>query len=80
MSAPETSFYRRLGVPHVVNAAGYLTEFGGSVMHAQVLESMRSAAAVHVDMHELHAAAGARLSAITNNDAAYVTSGCAAAI
>lgn len=74
------TFYSRLGVRQVVNAAGYLTEFGGCVMPFEVIDSMKSAAAAHVDMHELHGAAGARLAAMTKNDAAYVTSGCAAAI
>ncbi len=74
------TFYSRLGVRRLVNAAGYLTEFGGSLMPPEVIESMKCAAAAHVDMHELHAAAGARLAVMTNNDAAYVTSGCAAAI
>lgn len=74
------TFSSRLGVRPVVNAAGYLTACGGSVMPLEVIDTMRSAAAAHVDMLELQVAAGARLAALTSNDAAYVTSGCAAAI
>jgi L-seryl-tRNA(Ser) seleniumtransferase len=41
---------------------------------------MEQAARSHVDMHELHQAAGRELARLTRNEAAYVTSGCASAI
>lgn len=72
--------YTRLGVRPVVNAAATLTAIGGSLMPAEVLEAMADAAGAHVDMHELHAAAGRRIAELTRNEAAYVTSGCAAAM
>jgi D-glucosaminate-6-phosphate ammonia-lyase len=72
--------YARLGVEPVVNAAATLTAVGGSLMPAEVLDAMADAAGTHVDMHELHAAAGRHIAELTRNEAAYVTSGCAAAI
>jgi len=72
--------YARLGVRPVVNAAATLTAVGGSLMSPEVLEAMAQAASTHVDMYELHAAAGRRIAELSRNDAAYVTSGCAAAI
>jgi len=73
-------FYEGLGVPRVINAATMFTALGGSIMPDDVQAAMREAAGAFVDMHELHLAAGRRLADLTRNDAAYVTSGCAAAL
>ena len=73
-------FYGQLGVRQVINAAAAFTLVGGSLMPDEVLEAMRSASRSYIDMHEYHAAAGAHLARLTNNDAAYITSGCAAAL
>ena len=75
-----SEFYQRLGVPTTINAAATFTLLGGALMPAQVLDAMRSAAGANVDMHQLHLAVGRRLAEITGNEAAYVTSGCAAGI
>lgn len=75
-----TGFYERLGVTRTINAAATFTVLGGALMPAEVLEAMNSAATANVDMHELHAAAGRRIAEVTGNEAAYVTSGCAAGI
>lgn len=73
-------FYTSLGVEPLVNAATTFTAIGGSLMPAEVLEAMTSAAGRFVDLHELHTAAGEELARLTLNEAAYVTAGCAAAI
>jgi L-seryl-tRNA(Ser) seleniumtransferase len=73
-------FYDELGVRRVLNAAATLTVVGGSLMPDEVLAAMRSAASSYVDIHELHEAAGKRIADLTHNEAAYVTSGCAAAL
>lgn len=72
--------YARLGIEPVVNAAATFTAIGGSRMPPEVLEAMAQAAGAFVDMHELHLAVGRRLAELTRNEAAYVTSGCAAGI
>lgn len=74
------SFYSDLGVKPVINAATTFTALGGSLMPEAVLNAMRDAAGSFVDMHQLHLAAGRRLAELTNNEAAYATSGCAAAL
>jgi L-seryl-tRNA(Ser) seleniumtransferase len=74
------SFYSDLGVKPVVNAATTFTALGGSLMPEEVLAAMQEAAGSFVDMHELHLAAGKRLAELTRNEAAYATSGCAAAL
>jgi L-seryl-tRNA(Ser) seleniumtransferase len=73
-------FYDELGVRRVLNAAATLTVVGGSLMADEVLAAMRAAASSYVDMHELHEAAGRRVADLTHNEAAYITSGCAAAL
>lgn len=69
-----------LGIPKVINAAATLTALGGSVMPDEVVAAMVRASRSHVDMQQLHDVVGARIAALTRNEAAYVTSGCAAAI
>ena len=64
----------------LINAATTYTAIGGSLMPPEVLDAMREAAASFVDMHELHQRAGHELARLTRNEAAYVTSGCGAAI
>jgi D-glucosaminate-6-phosphate ammonia-lyase len=72
--------YQRLGVRHVINADATLTRLGGSLMPEEVLDAMREAAGSFVDMHELQRVVGERIAAITRNEAAFVTTGAAAAI
>src|SRR5665647_3598400 len=74
------SLYDQLNVRRVVNAAATFTAVGGSLMPDPVLDAMRAAAASYVDMHELQDAAGSHLAALTHNEAAMVTSGCASAL
>jgi len=72
--------YDELQVRPVINAAATLTKLGGSRMPPPVVAAMAEAAGVFIDLHELHATAGARLAEITRNEAAYVSSGAAAGI
>jgi L-seryl-tRNA(Ser) seleniumtransferase len=72
--------YGYLGVRPVINVATTLTALGGSLMPAEVVEAMARAAASFVDLRELHERAGAELARLTDNEAAYVTNGCAGGI
>ncbi len=69
-----------LGLRPIINAAAALTALGGALMPPEVLAAMVEAAGAPVDMLELHSAVGKRLATLTDNEAAYVTPGCAAAI
>lgn len=69
-----------LGVRPVINAAATLTKLGGSVMPPEVVAAMSQASQAFVDYVELQKAVGARLAALTRNEAAFVTSGAAAGI
>jgi uncharacterized pyridoxal phosphate-dependent enzyme len=74
------TIYDQLGVRRVLNAAGALTAVGGGLLPDEVIDAMRDAGRSYVDMHEFHAAVGKHLAELTHNEAAFVTSGCAAAV
>ncbi|GAA3086382.1 L-seryl-tRNA(Ser) seleniumtransferase [Kribbella aluminosa] len=69
-----------LGVRPVINANATVTVLGGSLMPPPVVQAMNEAAAQFVDLPELNQRVGERLAELTHNEAAYVTSGAAAAI
>jgi L-seryl-tRNA(Ser) seleniumtransferase len=77
---PVRDIYADLGVRRVINAATTLTALGGTVLPDEVVEAMASASRSCVSMDELQSAASERLAALTHNEDAYVTSGCAAGI
>lgn len=70
--------YRELGVTPVINAAGSLTSYGGSIMPPEVTDAMARASRAFVDMQELHLAAGARIAELIGVEAAHVCA-CASA-
>jgi len=72
--------YEELGITPVINAAGPYTQFGGSLMPPEVVEAMRQAAQVFVDLDELLARAGEKIARLTGAEAALVTSGAAAGL
>jgi len=72
--------YRKLGITPVINAFETVTLYGGSVMRPEVLEAMRDASHHFVSIPELQRKVGARLAQLTQNEAAWVTAGCAAAL
>ncbi|NPV07349.1 MAG: aminotransferase class V-fold PLP-dependent enzyme [Anaerolineae bacterium] len=72
--------YAELGVTPVINAAGTLTNLGGSLMPPEVLEAMAAAARSFVDMDQLHRAAGRRIAELIGVEAAHVCDGAASGI
>lgn len=77
---PGSAVYDGLGLEPAINAKGFYTTIGGSLMPLEVRQAMDAAARHFVDMNELHDKAGARLAEITGAEAALVTCGCNAAI
>lgn len=75
-----SDLYAALGVQPVVNASATLTRLGGSRMPPSVVEAMAGAAEAFVDLPELQERVGQRIAALTNNEAAYLSSGAAAGI
>jgi len=74
------SFYNRLGVRRVINAAFCLTDLGGSRLSKEVQEAYLEANTNFVEMKQLEEKAGIFLAEITGAEAAFVTTGAFAAL
>ena len=74
-----TSVYEQLGVRPVINAWGVATELGGWTPTESVQAAMNAANSSQIDMLELLAKTGERIADRLGCEAAYVTSGGAAA-
>jgi D-glucosaminate-6-phosphate ammonia-lyase len=74
------SNYQALGVRPVINAFATLTKLGGSLLPPEVIRAMNEAASCFVDLHDLQRKVGERLAALTQNEAAYISSGAAAGL
>lgn len=72
--------YEELGIQRIINGNATLTRLGGSVMPRQVIEAMIEASETFVDIVELQRRVGEEIARLTRNEAAYVSSGCAAAL
>ncbi len=79
-TAMKPSVYERLGVKHVINAAGTLTVLGGSLMPPQVVEAWIDATRHFVDLTDLQNKVGARIAELVGVEAALVTTGAAGAM
>ena len=69
------SIFEQLGVRTIINAAGPVTRLSGARMDEDVIDAMREAAQVCVDIAELQAGAGQLIAEVTGAEAGYVTSG-----
>ncbi len=72
--------YAELGVEPIINAAGTITGYGGSLLAPEAAEAMLEASRCYVDMHELHLAAGRRVAQLIGADAAHVCNSASAGI
>ena len=72
------NFYNRLGVKRIINAASWITVYGGSIMPTAVVQPMDDASHWFVDMHELNEKAGNIIATLTGAEAGLVTAGSAA--
>ncbi|MDP6037327.1 MAG: L-seryl-tRNA selenium transferase, partial [Candidatus Latescibacteria bacterium] len=75
-----SSILEQLGVQTIINAAGPVTRLSGARMSGEVLEAMREAGQVCVDIAEMQAVAGALIARVTGAESGYVTSGAAAGL
>ena len=79
-SPQNPKFLKNIGVRRVISARTRQTRMGGAKLRPEVWAAMQEANAAQVEMTELHAKAGARIAEMTQNEAAYVTSGSAAGL
>ena len=75
-----TQVYDELGVRPVINARGNMTVLGGSSPSDSVRAAMEEAGQHYVEMKELLEKSGQYIADILGTEAAYVTSGCGAAL
>lgn len=74
------NIYDRLGIRTVINGNATLTRLGGSIMPPEVVAAMADAAKHFVDIIDLQKRVGEEIAKLTNNEAAYVSCGAAAAL
>ena len=72
--------YEELGVRTLVNAAGTVTNYGGSLMAPEVFEVMQEANGRFCRLEELQRKVGERIAGMLEVEAAYVTSSAAAGL
>lgn len=74
------SSYSELGIKRIINANATLTRLGGSLMPPEVIQAMQDASSWFIDLEELQRKVGERIAVLTQNEAAYVSSGAAAGL
>jgi uncharacterized pyridoxal phosphate-dependent enzyme len=72
--------YESLGIRPIINASATLTKLGGSLMPPEVVQAMHDAAQCFIDLPELQVQVGDKIAELTNNEAAYISSGAAAGL
>src|SRR5438477_5205939 len=72
--------YEKLGVKRIINGAGTITRFGGSLMSPEVIAAMAEAGRAFIDVDELYLKAGEVVARHTGAEAGLVTTGCAASL
>jgi D-glucosaminate-6-phosphate ammonia-lyase len=77
---PRPSVYEALGLKHVINATGTVTNLGGSVMPPEVVAAWVDASRHFVNLLELQARVGERIAKLIGVEAALVTTGAAGAL
>jgi D-glucosaminate-6-phosphate ammonia-lyase len=75
-----TDLFAQLGVNRVINAIGNVTVLGGSKLSPAVLDAMQATSSQFVEMEELLTKSGAAIADLMGAEAAFVTSGCYAAL
>ncbi len=74
------SVYEALGLKHVINATGTVTNLGGSVMPPEVVAAWAEASRHFVNLVELHDRVGERIAKLVGVEAALVTTGASGAL
>lgn len=74
------SFYEKMGITPLINASETYTNLGGSLMDPRTVRAMEEAAQGFVDMDRLLTAVCEKAAKLTNNAAAFVTTGAAGGV
>ncbi len=79
-AAARPDVYEAIGVKHVINATGTVTNLGGSVMPPEVVAAWMDASRHFVNLLELQDKVGERIAKLIGVEAAMVTTGAAGAL
>ena len=79
-ATPVPAIYQKLGVKPIIHGAGTTTRYSGSLLRPEVIEAMREASQVYVNIDELNDAAGEAIARMIGAEAALVTGGAAAGL
>jgi L-seryl-tRNA(Ser) seleniumtransferase len=79
-ATPKRDYFKELGVKPFINAAGTYTALTASLMQPEVVEAMQYASKMFVHLSDIQDAAGKRIAAVCQSEAAMVTSGAAGAL
>ena len=74
------SFYERMGITPLINASETYTNLGGSLMDPRTFQAMQEAGSGFVDYLHLLDVVCERAAKLTNNDAAFITTGAAGGV
>jgi L-seryl-tRNA(Ser) seleniumtransferase len=74
------SVYERLGVKHIINATGTVTNLGGSLMPPEVAAAWLDASRHFVNLLDLHDKVGDKIARLIGVEAALVTTGASGAL
>jgi uncharacterized pyridoxal phosphate-dependent enzyme len=77
---PVRGVYEALGIKHVINATGTVTNLGGSLMPPEVIAAWSDAARHFVNLVELQEKVGRRIAELIGVEAALVTTGAAGSL
>ena len=69
------NIYDKLGVKTYINAYDTMTMYGSTIMDDDILESYKESASYLVDMNQLQDVLGKKIAELTDNEAAYITTG-----
>lgn len=74
------TIYEKLGVRTLINASETYTNLGGSLMDPRTIQAMKEAGQSFIDLGELLTAVCQKVAEMTNNEAAFITSGAAGGV
>lgn len=74
------SFYQKLGLKRIINAAGKMTALGGSAVSPEVAKAMSEAAQAHVELEALLQKSGEYIAKLLGAEGAVVTTGAAGGV
>jgi uncharacterized pyridoxal phosphate-dependent enzyme len=78
--APKRDIFKELGIRTFINAAGTFTAMSGSIMHDEVIDTIKFSSQSYAMIDEVQDKVGEKIAALCHSEAATVTAGCWSAL